>query len=79
VSKHQPGLYKTHIGELVKGVADEKHPKVVEVALQALAAVVRLDEKVVPGDKCVFFSLLPNVNAERRWLGERWSGSSILC
>ncbi|KAJ7839550.1 armadillo-type protein [Mycena olivaceomarginata] len=51
VSKHQPGLYRTHIGELVKGVADEKHPKVVEVALQALAAVVRLDEKVVPGDK----------------------------
>jgi sister-chromatid-cohesion protein PDS5 len=34
VSKRQPELYKTHIGELVKGVADEKHPKVVEVALQ---------------------------------------------
>ncbi|KAJ7357896.1 hypothetical protein DFH08DRAFT_847475 [Mycena albidolilacea] len=51
MSKHQPGLYRTHIGELVKGVADEKHPKVVAVALQALAAVVRLDEKVVPGNK----------------------------
>ncbi|KAJ7348654.1 hypothetical protein DFH08DRAFT_960035 [Mycena albidolilacea] len=45
MSKHQPGLYRTPIGELVKGVADEKHPKIVEVALQALAAVVRLDKK----------------------------------
>jgi hypothetical protein len=35
VSKHQPELYKAHIGELVGGVADEKHLKVVEVALQA--------------------------------------------
>jgi hypothetical protein len=56
VSKHQPELYKTYIRELVKGGADEKHLKVVEVVLQALAGVVRLDEKVVPGDKCVFFS-----------------------
>ncbi|KAF7350447.1 Sister chromatid cohesion protein pds5 [Mycena venus] len=51
VSKHQPGLYKSHIGELVKGVADEKHPRLVEVALQALAAVVRWDGKVAPTDK----------------------------
>ncbi|KAJ7695426.1 cohesin-associated protein Pds5 [Mycena rosella] len=51
VSKHIPALYKSHVGELVKGVADEKHPQVVEVSLQALAAVVRWDEKVVPTDK----------------------------
>ncbi|KAJ7810116.1 armadillo-type protein, partial [Mycena leptocephala] len=51
VSKHQPALYKSHVGELVKGVADERHPRLVEVALQALAAVMRWDEKAVPVDK----------------------------
>ncbi|KAJ7145311.1 armadillo-type protein [Mycena crocata] len=51
VSKHNPALYKSHFGELVKGVADEKHPQLVEVSLQALAAIVRWDEKVVPTDK----------------------------
>ncbi|KAJ7311560.1 hypothetical protein DFH08DRAFT_1045582 [Mycena albidolilacea] len=51
LSKRQLELYKTHIGELVKGVADKKHLKVMElVVLQALVAVVRLDEKVVLGD-----------------------------
>ncbi|KAJ7432911.1 armadillo-type protein [Mycena galericulata] len=51
IAKHLPALYKSHIGELVKGVADEKHPLLVEMSLQALAAVVRWDEKVVPTDK----------------------------
>ncbi|KAJ7207075.1 armadillo-type protein [Mycena pura] len=51
VSKHIPALYKSHMGELVKGVADEKHPGLVEVSLQALAAVIRWDEKMVPIDK----------------------------
>ncbi|KAJ7755342.1 armadillo-type protein [Mycena maculata] len=51
VSKHIAALYKSHIGELVKGVADEKHGLLVEVSLQALAAVVRWDEKLAPTDK----------------------------
>ncbi|KAJ7039761.1 armadillo-type protein [Mycena alexandri] len=51
VSKHIPALYKSHIGELVKGVADEKLPRLVEMSLQALAAIVRWDEKVAPNDK----------------------------
>ncbi|KAJ7096724.1 armadillo-type protein [Mycena belliarum] len=51
ISKHLPALYKSHVGELVKGVADEKHPLVVEVSLQALAALARWDEKVVAIDK----------------------------
>ncbi|KAJ7487778.1 armadillo-type protein [Mycena latifolia] len=51
VSKHIPALYKSHVGELVKGVADEKHPLVVELSLQALAAVARWDEKVVTIEK----------------------------
>ncbi|KAJ7135989.1 cohesin-associated protein Pds5 [Mycena epipterygia] len=51
VSKHLPALYKSHVAELVKGVADEKQAQLVEVSLQALAAVVRWDEKVAPTDK----------------------------
>ncbi|KAF8189855.1 cohesin-associated protein Pds5 [Mycena galopus ATCC 62051] len=51
VSRHQPGLYKMHIGELVKGLADEKHPQVVEAALQALTSVVKWDSQVMPTDK----------------------------
>jgi sister-chromatid-cohesion protein PDS5 len=54
VSKHIPALYQSHVGELIKGVADEKHELVVELSLQALAAVVRWDEKVAPTDKCVY-------------------------
>ncbi|KAJ7160887.1 armadillo-type protein [Mycena filopes] len=51
VSRHIPALYKSHIGELVKGVADEKLPRLVEMSLQALAAIVRWDEKAAPNDK----------------------------
>ncbi|TFK41636.1 armadillo-type protein [Crucibulum laeve] len=51
ISKHSPSLYKLHISELTKGVADEKHPKLVEVSLQALAGVVRWDDKLAPTDK----------------------------
>ncbi|KAJ7446638.1 armadillo-type protein [Mycena latifolia] len=52
VSKHIPALYKSHVGELVKGVADEKHPLVVELSLQALAAVARWDEKRIKRLAC---------------------------
>ncbi|KAK7046668.1 sister chromatid cohesion protein pds5 [Favolaschia claudopus] len=51
ISKNQPALYKSHIAELTKGIADEKHSKVVEVALQALAAVVRWDKSLAPTDR----------------------------
>ncbi|KAF8156995.1 armadillo-type protein [Crassisporium funariophilum] len=51
VSKYAPGLFKSHIGELCKAIADEKKTKLVEVALQALANVARLDEKLATVDK----------------------------
>lgn len=51
VSKHCPALYKAHVAELVKCVADEKNAILVEVALQALAALGRMDAKLVPADK----------------------------
>ena len=51
VSKHRPALYKPHLGELTKAIADEKNPRLVEVCLQALAAVAKWDEKLAPSDK----------------------------
>ncbi|KZP25702.1 ARM repeat-containing protein [Athelia psychrophila] len=51
MSKNYPALYQLHVGELAKALADEKNPKLVEVSLQALAAVAQLDEKHVPHDK----------------------------
>lgn len=75
-AKHLPALYKSHIGELVKGVADEKHPLLVEAALQALAAVVRWDEKVVPTDKCVASLYLSLLDADFV-AGGHWSVSSV--
>lgn len=53
MSKNYPALYQLHVGELAKALADEKNPKLVEVSLQALAAVAQLDEKHVPHDKYV--------------------------
>ena len=54
VSKHSPSLYKSHISELSKGLTDEKNPAMVEVCLQALSAVARLDEELAPNDSCAY-------------------------
>ncbi|KAJ7057785.1 armadillo-type protein [Mycena amicta] len=55
VAKHLPTLFKSHVGELIKGIADEKHPRLVEIALQALASLVRRDDdKAVAVDKRAF-------------------------
>lgn len=51
ISKHYPALYKLHIGELSKGISDEKNARLVEVCLQAMAAVSAWDEKLAPADK----------------------------
>ena len=58
ISKHCPGLYKLHVGELVKAIADERNPMLVEVSLQALSAAVRWDEKLAPHDKSVQVTLI---------------------
>lgn len=39
VSKHCPTIYKSHVGEFAKALADEKNAQLGEVALQALAAI----------------------------------------
>ncbi|KAG2124196.1 armadillo-type protein [Suillus clintonianus] len=51
ISKHCPALYKPHISELTKAIADEKNPRLVEVGMQALAAVSRSDEALAVNDK----------------------------
>ncbi|KAG1732950.1 armadillo-type protein [Suillus lakei] len=51
ISKHCPALYKPHISELTKAIADEKNARLVEVGMQALAAVSRSDEALAVNDK----------------------------
>ncbi|KAF9457542.1 armadillo-type protein [Collybia nuda] len=51
VSKHSPALYKPHISELTKAIADEKNTTLVEVSLRALAGVISWDDKLAPTDK----------------------------
>ncbi|KAH0581979.1 hypothetical protein H2248_011642 [Termitomyces sp. 'cryptogamus'] len=51
VSKHSPALYKSHISELTKAIADEKNVSVVEACLHALSGVLRWDPKLAPTDK----------------------------
>ena len=53
ISKHGAAIYKAHVGELSKAIADERNAKFVEVCLQALAAVANLDKKLTPSDKSV--------------------------
>lgn len=53
ISKHSPALYKPHISELTKAIADEKNTTLVEVCLRALAGVVKWDPKLAPTDKSV--------------------------
>jgi hypothetical protein len=60
VSKYCPIIYKAHVGELNKAIADE-NPRLVEVCLQALAALAKWDDELVPGDKYdPILSLLPS-------------------
>jgi sister-chromatid-cohesion protein PDS5 len=51
VSKHSPSLYRSHVSELTKAIADEKYEELVGVALQALAGVVMWDQTLAPTDK----------------------------
>ncbi|KAI0305166.1 hypothetical protein B0F90DRAFT_1808987 [Multifurca ochricompacta] len=51
ISKHCPVMYKAHVGELTKAIANEKNQRLVEVCLQALAALAKWDDGLVLGDK----------------------------
>ncbi|CAK5272282.1 unnamed protein product [Mycena citricolor] len=60
VAKHSPILYKNHVGELAKSIsaaedaAGNPNSRLVEVAIQALAGLVRIDEGSVALDKRTF-------------------------
>lgn len=60
MSKHCPSVYRPHVGELIKAIADEKNPRLVEVCLQALAAVCKHEPSSTPTDKYVFQHALWN-------------------
>ncbi|KAG8711503.1 hypothetical protein FRC11_002628, partial [Ceratobasidium sp. 423] len=51
ISKFNPAVYSPHVAELIKALADEKHPRLVQYCTQALAAVVRLDSSLAPTEK----------------------------
>ncbi|KAF8434558.1 cohesin-associated protein Pds5 [Boletus edulis BED1] len=51
ISKHCPALYKPHVSELTKAIADERNVILVEVGMHALAAVAKADESQVTLDK----------------------------
>ncbi|TFK86665.1 hypothetical protein K466DRAFT_492369 [Polyporus arcularius HHB13444] len=51
ISKHCPAMYKAHIGEFSKAIADERNARLVEVCLHAMAAAAMSDAKLAPSDK----------------------------
>lgn len=61
ISKHCPTMYKAHIGEFSKAIADERNARLVEVCLHALAAAATADAKLAPSDKCVEIALLGDI------------------
>jgi sister-chromatid-cohesion protein PDS5 len=53
ISKYCPTMFRPHIPELMKSIADEKHNQLVEVALHALSALLQRDPSLTPADKWV--------------------------
>ena len=50
-SKYCPAIFRSHVPELVKSVADEKHSQLVEVSLHALSTLLQWDPSLAPTDK----------------------------
>ena len=53
ISKHCPILYKLHVSELTKAIADDRNVTLVEVGMHALTALVKADESQAALDKYV--------------------------
>ncbi|KLO11387.1 ARM repeat-containing protein [Schizopora paradoxa] len=51
MSKHLPTIFKSHVSELIKCIAEDANARLVEACLQALAAVSRAINGVAPTDK----------------------------
>lgn len=50
IAKECPPMFTTHVPELLVGMGQQKNAKLVEVSLQALAAVSKYEEKAAPKD-----------------------------
>lgn len=53
ISKHCPILYKPHVSELTKAIADEKNVTLVEIGTHALATLAKVDDSQATLDKYV--------------------------
>ena len=53
IAKHCPMIFESHVGLLTKMVSDDKDERCTEIALRALSAVTRVDEKAVSKDSYV--------------------------
>jgi len=51
ISRYCPAMFRPHVSELVKSVADEKHNQLVEVSLHALSALLQRDPSLTPTDR----------------------------
>ena len=71
ISKYCPAMFRSHVPELVKSVADEKHNRLVEVSLHALSALLQWDPSLTPTDKWVF--ILPSVTQSLSRFPRRFS------
>lgn len=56
ISKHNAAMYKQHVAELTKSIADDKNADLVEISLQALSAVAQQDDKLAPNDRCARYT-----------------------
>ncbi|KAG8216411.1 hypothetical protein J3R82DRAFT_6516 [Butyriboletus roseoflavus] len=63
ISKHCPILYKPHVSELTKAIADERNVILAEVGMHALAAVAKADESQAALDKYVSLHYLEAVHS----------------
>jgi len=61
IAKHCPMIFESHVGMLTKMVSNDQDERSTEIALRALAAVTRVDEKAVPKD-----SYVPTANCRGR-------------
>ena len=51
ISKHRPALYKSHVAELTKNLADGSAPELVTVALHAISRLAKTDRTFKPDKK----------------------------
>lgn len=51
ISKHCAKLFRPHVSEFAKAIADDANPRSVRISLQALASISRIEPEITPSDK----------------------------